>query len=34
MTEQEQLTTEEATNLFNELMANKEEEIESRIMEK
>ena len=33
MTEQEQLTTEEATNLFNELMANKEEEIESRIME-
>ena len=34
MTEHEQLTTEEATNLFNELMANKEEEIESRIMEK
>lgn len=34
MTEQEPLTTEEATNLFNELMANKEEEIESRIMEK
>lgn len=34
MTEQEQLTTEEATNLFNELMANKEEKIESRIMEK
>lgn len=34
MTEQEQLTTEEAINLFNELMANKEEEIESRIMEK
>lgn len=34
MTEQEQLTTEDATNLFNELMANKEEEIESRIMEK
>lgn len=34
MTEQEQLTTEDATNLFNKLMANEEEEIESRIMEK